>query len=311
MSAISIGQGATGRNRATFFRSTAVRLSHEIRTTWALFSTDNASITVLPGLLLTVSMWSVADRDFEHFPVTIIKSFLFFFFYGYTFVLSNQLAGLEEDRLNKPHRPLVRGMVTQSGMKWRLIFAATIFLSAGIWCGNAEYAVLWMLVTFLHNQLHWSRFWVFKSTTMFFGTVSMMAAPAKQVGVLDSTIWRWIIIISAYNFFLIIIQDLRDVEGDKAVGRRTVPLIIGGMRTRVALAFGLLMYPVVDHYTMAASPRVTVPALLFWDAVIAAFSLILSVRLIFNRDKRADQLTYLIFCYQWAAVCVAPAFVWS
>ncbi|WP_115347067.1 flavodoxin-dependent (E)-4-hydroxy-3-methylbut-2-enyl-diphosphate synthase [Nocardia brasiliensis] len=31
----------------------------------------------------------------------------------------------------------------------------------------------------------------------------------------------------------------------------------------------------------------------------------------FNRNKRADQLTYLIFCYQWAAVCLAPAFVWS
>ena len=59
--------------------------------------------------------------------------------------------------------------------------------------------------------------------------------------------WRWILVIAGIIFVLVSAQDLRDMEGDRHIGRRTVPLVFGEQPTRIGLAVGFALLPFVVH----------------------------------------------------------------
>ncbi|WP_141691878.1 UbiA family prenyltransferase [Nocardia brasiliensis] len=282
--------------------------AHEIRTTCTLFSLDNTFITLVPGVTFTVSVSAAAEsRPAELFNIAA-GSMLYFFLYGYFFTLSNQIAGLEEDRLNKPHRPLVRGLVDVDGMRRRLIGATAAFILTGWLLGVIEWALIWVAISFMHNQLHWSRNWIFKNITMLVGIIAMLAAGASLANYLNDTTWRWIVVISAANFALVSLQDLRDTAGDEAVGRRTFPQYFGINRTRILLAIGFIAYPALLHCTLYAEPRYFSTATVL-EVIIAIFSAIISLRIATAETARADHITYVIYCYQYCLILASPALV--
>lgn len=278
---------------------------NELRLTWALFTLDNTFITLVPGVLFTTSMWAVSGQPGSTFTGTVARSAVYFFLYGYFFCLSNQLAGLTEDRLNKPHRPLVRGLLTPTGMAWRTVAAGTAFAVVGWWLGVLEWAALWIVATLLHNQLGWSRNWIFKNTTMWLGITSMLAAGAQQAHALDATAWRWILIIASANFVLVSLQDLRDIAGDDAAGRRTFPLVFGVRRTRVMLCAGFVGYPILLHYAIIAPAGFATSAAIF-DIIILSLSLAIAFRVVVTTSPRADHWTYVIYCFQYCVILSAP-----
>ena len=145
----------------------------------------------------------------------------------YTFTISNQLTGIEEDRLNKPDRPIVSGRVSIRGAYTRyMIFSIGALLFAysfGVELG----AILFMLFGALHN---------FTNLSSFGPTKDLMSTIILTCGLHSS--WRmgggtsrrgleWILCLFVNLLFSISIQDLRDVVGDAATGRHTTPLILG------------------------------------------------------------------------------------
>jgi 4-hydroxybenzoate polyprenyltransferase len=306
---VSVADDAEDANRqASVGDGLFAGLAGELRTTWALFSVDNVSVTIIPGAIFTVSVWFATTVPSSPLYLVLGRAMIYFFLYGYTFCLSNQLAGVEEDRRNKPHRPLVRGLVTVAGARRRLAISMVAYVLAGLWLRVLEWTLLWMAVTILHNQFRLSRFWVTKNTAMFLGIIAMLTSGAQQAGGTSATIWRWIIVIAATNAVLVPLQDLRDIEGDLAVGRRTFPQVFGDRATRVLLCSGFCGYPLLLQALLIAPAR-TSPVTVAFDSIWVFLSLLVAVRVAICRTKRADHLTYLLYCWLYCAILAAPGFV--
>ncbi|MFS8104713.1 UbiA family prenyltransferase [Lentzea alba] len=157
----------------------------------------------------------------------------------YSHTLSNQSSGMAEDLINKPYRPIPRGLVTVRGANVRFVAVSFLFLSLSLLWG-----VLWAAISalgwvVLHNYLGWHRNWfgrqVFNVAVTFtsYAMAWRLAGPVGEVG------WRWISVLAAAQT-VIFLQDLRDVDGDAETQRRTVPLVIGDWPTRI-LGAGMLL----------------------------------------------------------------------
>lgn len=60
------------------------------------------------------------------------------------------------------------------------------------------------------------------------GALSMLGAAWTMGGsIVTDSVWKWMIVLSIYVALTASLQDLRDRDGDKLIGRRTTSLILG------------------------------------------------------------------------------------
>ncbi len=187
-------------------------LVYELRLSWAFIAGDLSS-AVVPPLLFSLVAWKVDGAVWGHLPAVLARSLLYFWLYIYTFCLANQLAGIEEDRTNKPHRPLVTGMVTPEAARLRLYVTMALFLLVGAGLGVLVYAALWLLVIVVHNLANLSRHWVVKNSCMSVGIIVQLGAAWQLITPLTEEAWRWILFPAVVILPLVSLQDLRDMAG--------------------------------------------------------------------------------------------------
>jgi 4-hydroxybenzoate polyprenyltransferase len=93
------------------------------------------------------------------------------------------------------------------------------------------------------------------------------------------------------------IQDFRDVEGDRRLCRRTLPIVLGDGAARVACAAWMVAMPVILHAAL--------PATLAFDGLVGGVSIVIAARLLSRRDPRSDDRTYqlvtVLYCVEIAA----------
>ncbi|MDI1442686.1 UbiA family prenyltransferase [Polyangium sp. 6x1] len=278
----------------------------ELSLFWSFVAGDLSS-AVVPAFLFTLAAWKAAGADRARLPGVIARSLLYFALYIYAFCLANQATGLEEDRRNKPHRPLVAGLVSVRGawLRWGAVMA--LFTLAGAWLGVIEYALGWQLIILVHNVVLGARHWVVKNLCMSLGILVQLAAAWQMVTPLSPLAWRWILLPAAAIFPLVSVQDLRDMTGDRAAGRLTFPLVFGERATRILLAvcFGLL--PIAVHVALMQPVGARGLA---WasDAVLGAASLTIGIRVAFCRTPKEDHITYLLFT-GWYCLLLTTAVV--
>lgn len=157
----------------------------------------------------------------------ITKSAILSFLLLYTFTISNQINGIEEDRLNKPDRPIVSGRVSLWGAyaRYFMISIGALVLSRGMRVEAG--AIIFMLIGAVHNFTKLSSFGPAKdllTTCVLLGglySAWQLGGGNRRKGV------EWIACIAANMLSSISVQDLRDIVGDAATGRRTTPLMLG------------------------------------------------------------------------------------
>src|SRR5689334_15649237 len=103
-------QGSTGKR----FVGVLLLVLNEPRLVWNFIRYD-ISTTIAPNLLFMFAAWRSSGGSVEQLASGLGRGALFFLLYVLTFCLSNQFMGVEEDRINKPDRPLVRGDTTVLG----------------------------------------------------------------------------------------------------------------------------------------------------------------------------------------------------
>src|SRR5262249_40970198 len=158
------------------------------------------------------------------------------------------LAGINEDALNKPDRPLVIGACTPRGAAARLTVVLVAFQVCGWWLGVLPWAALWGVALLAHNQGGWSRHWLGKDMVMGGATWAQLAAAWEIAGPVDRVGWVWIATLSVVIFLLVPLQDLRDRAGDSCNGRLTLVMRLGERNTRVGLAAGFTLLPIGVHF---------------------------------------------------------------
>ena len=268
--------------------------------------------TIIPGMLFLVAGWQTQPSSFSGFLACCGCGLLYFLLYIYTFNLANQIVGIEEDRINKPDRPLVTGTVSYEGAWVRLIVSMELYTLVGWWFGVLGWALLWQVCIILLNFCGWSKFWATKNLMMGVGGVALLAA-AWHLGTPNTPIpqsaWIWIWVLHIILVPLVYVQDLRDMEGDRLIGRNTAPLAFGENTARVLLCLGFIVSPFVTHYgyglIVAAGNILNV---VLWGFGIAAINWTMAVRVIFCRSPQADHRTYMMFVY-WYCFSIASAIV--
>ena len=235
------------------------------------------------------------------------KGAVFFLLYVLTFCLSNQLHGIEEDRINKPDRPLVRGEVSVAGAHARWVGYSVVFGAVGLASDCLPWALLWLGVTYIHNVLGWARYWFIKDLCMGLGIIAALVPAWEMVTPMTPTAWLWVLTLASSVFVLAPTQDLRDIEGDRLNHRRTLPLAMGETPTRIFLCVGFLVLSVTTHLLLMA------PAFSQWsvrvcDALLVLLCVTIAARVVLLRTPRADHQTYMYFtawyCMALASACI-------
>lgn len=277
------------------------RLGRELSLAWAFIRYDVSS-TLAPAALFTCAAHVHLEPELG-LGWALVRASVYFFLYVYAFCLANQIVGLEEDRLNKPDRPLVIGLCSVAAARARLPMVVGLMLAAGWAAGVGAWAALWALVLWLHNQGGWSRRWTLKSLCMGVGVVSELAAAWQMVGPLCPHAWRWILVLASAIMLLVPVQDLRDVAGDRRSERVTLPMLLGEARARGVLSLGFLLLPLVVHLGLLAEAG---PWLRVVELGLAGMSVGIAWRIMRRRGGAADHRTYLLFTY-WYCMVLASA----
>lgn len=272
---------------------------------WIQIVKYDLAASTIPAVIFTLAVWHTYSGSWQELPFVFLKSLLYFFLYIFTFCLSNQLDGIEEDRLNKPDRPLVRGLVTPNDalVRWRA--SMVLYTLVGVWFGVLKWTLLWQLVTILHNRWAWSKHWFTKNLSMFLGTLAQLAVAWELVLPLDGTGWRWVLTMALGVFFLVSLQDLRDVVGDKKNDRKTLPIVYGMNTVRIALAIGFMVQAVVVHVMLVTPAGLT---LAHWlcSVILGLSSWFIAYRILRYRTPKADHRTYMLYNY-WYCLVLACA----
>lgn len=280
----------------------------ELRNTW-LFVYRDLSASLIPAGLFALSACRYHHAPADRTLVILGKATIWLFLYIYIFCLSNQITGLEEDRRNKPYRPLVRGSATIRGTWTRWAAAMLCFSVLGWWLHVLAFTLLWQLLTVLHNFAGWGAWGFTKNLVMVLGAISELGTAWSLTGPLNATGWRWITVISITLGALgVHMQDLRDLEGDRSTGRRTLPIIFGETATRRYLSALMTALPIVFLATLYEPEGLTTGTITA-TLLLTAICWTVSIRVLTRPTARSDHKTYMLYTYVYCTVLASGIMV--
>ncbi|KAF9072041.1 UbiA prenyltransferase family [Rhodocollybia butyracea] len=259
------------------------------------FSWRDWSATIIPGLIFSISAMRTVSYSFEIFQSYILL-ILWLTLYIYWFNLCNQIAGVEEDRINKPDRPIPSRKVTIIGAKMRCAIAFTGFLSVAVYEPTLwPETICWVFTTILLCATPFGKHWFGKNcVAMTTGSWSLLGVSWKAIAPLTPCTERFILTASLWAGLLTPMQDLRDIKGDRVIGRKTLPLVLGSSRCRWTITFFFIPASLLTLWEGGILSIAPVPLL-----AVHAF---LGYRLMNDRGPHYDNKTYMILTYIYCLI---------
>ncbi|KAF0984626.1 hypothetical protein FDP41_000525 [Naegleria fowleri] len=129
-----------------------------------------------------------------------------------SFTISNQIAGIEEDRKNKPWRPLIRKLCSIDFAYLLLILSTAVYLIHGYVEDVFWYCVVWVITFVFHNHLKGDQLWWCKNLCNLVGAFCMQSSCCKMMtgGPIDDFSTLFFAVTSLYFWAIIDMQDFRD-----------------------------------------------------------------------------------------------------
>ncbi|KAF6818863.1 hypothetical protein CMUS01_11831 [Colletotrichum musicola] len=180
------------------------------------------------------------------------------------FDLANQrgLESVEEDRANKPWRPIPSGKVTPEQTRRAMLAAIPAVMVLNYVLGVWREGALVLILTWLYNDLRGgdtlARDVIIAAAYGLFNTASLKIAIGDVDGLGGSGLevtregYAWAGVISAVILTTMQVQDLKDQAGDAGRGRNTVPLYFGDGASRASLAALVPLWSAVCTYLWGA-----------------------------------------------------------
>ncbi|KAJ7910899.1 UbiA prenyltransferase family [Mycena leptocephala] len=203
------------------------------------------------------------------------------------FEIQNQITGIEEDRLSKPTRPLVSGRITvQTAQKvYLILIVLSLWNSASH--GLLACSILHLVSICAYNEGGLSRYWALKS---FIGSMGYICycwgmtvifdhgRPLSQTSMIAIALSGLIFTTTGHA------QDFRDREGDAAIGRKTLAIILPQTFARWSLMALIFTWTVGLVYFWG--PPAVVSIVFFG---LAAYTTVNFVR---DYSQEADRVSY-------------------
>ncbi|KAJ6551202.1 UbiA prenyltransferase family-domain-containing protein [Mycena capillaripes] len=223
-----------GRNTTQFkdFRRviafTYDAIEHELRVLWD-FTWRDWSASLVPGTMHTIAALRSLDSAPDILVIqSLLRSLIYFLLYIYSFDIANQINGIAEDRINKPDRPLSSGRATLQGAYIRWYATTLAYLVVGAAWGVLQWTALWVSITIYTSFYGGDKHWITKNLLfMSVGSLCLLQAAWGLVVPVTSREWRWALLLSGVLGVVANVQDMRDFDGDRIAGRRTLPILLG------------------------------------------------------------------------------------
>ncbi|KAJ7256351.1 UbiA prenyltransferase family [Mycena rebaudengoi] len=219
------------------------------------------------------------------------------------FQIKNQINGIEEDRISKPTRPLPAGRLTvQSAQRIYLTLVVLSLWSSAIH-GLLACSMLHLVSMVVYNEGGLSHHWVFKS---FLGSAGYMSYCWGMTVIFDpgKPLSRNSIIAVALSGLIFTTtghaQDFRDRDGDLAIGRKTLAIVLPQSFARWSLTALILAW--------------TVGLVYFWTppTVVAtgffALALYTTTNYVRDHSQVADRVSYWWYNIWLIVAHILPVF---
>ncbi|KAJ4478449.1 UbiA prenyltransferase family [Lentinula aciculospora] len=191
-----------------------------------LFTASDLKTVMIPVTIFTVL--SVPHTNVH----SVLAASFWTWLHLLQFCVSNQSLYPEEDKFNKPWRPLPSNLIdlsTTRQLRWLLL---PVCIGLSIHHQITSAGVLLSLAFMAHNELGLGSHWLLRNACNAWGYAMFNAGAAsiansgefkamKDGRLLYSFVYNGLII-----FTTIYAQDFRDLEGDKLVGRCTLPIAV-------------------------------------------------------------------------------------
>lgn len=274
-----------------------------------MFIRRDISTTIFSGCtFMLVGLHSQPPPDILHGIEKYALGSIYFFLYVYSFCIANQLAGIEEDRINKPDRPLPAGLLQPFDAKVRYAITSLALAGMGYGLGVLKWALLWIAVTLALNFGGLAkRWWTKNIVAMTLGTVAQLAAAWEIIATPTPSAWKWVIVIGLWAGVTSPTQDFRDIKGDIKNHRRTLPVLIGDSRSRTVMACIWVAMASLIHFVLFAEK----PSLLahIADGTILGYHAFIIWRLLYFRNPKQDHSTYMLYTYLYCIILASGLLV--
>ncbi|KAG1833960.1 UbiA prenyltransferase family-domain-containing protein [Suillus variegatus] len=209
--------------------------------TVSLFTENDVRTTLIPVTIFALSVVPKYDTTHAwHAPLWI-------WFHLLQFNIANQIQDPEEDRKNKPSRPIPAGRISvdsAADMRWVMI---PLCLLLSFWHGTQALlaSTVFAALTIWYNELHGDKMGLSKNvlTAILGGCLEVGATVAAgphnscidKAGALAVTLSSTVFATTLHA------QDFKDEEGDRLTGRLTLPTIFP-KAARFSMMFGIPLW---------------------------------------------------------------------
>ncbi|KAK7946713.1 UbiA prenyltransferase [Apiospora aurea] len=220
------------------------------------------------------------------------------------FDLANQRLpeAVREDALNKPWRPIPRGLVTSIQAHRAMLLGMPLIAGANYLMGVGVETALLFVLTWLYNDLQGGdENWICRNliiaAAFFLYNSGSVKVACSNCNVTDTGA-AWAIMVSGIILTTMHVQDLKDQQGDSARGRRSAPLVLGNAPARWTLAIPICIW----SYGCAR----------FWDVGLAAGSavvvlgVIVATRCVGYSGRQSDRRTWELWALWLATLYMLP-----
>ena len=217
------------------------------------------------------------------------------------FDLSNQRLdeSILEDRVNKPWRPIPSRRITASNTRRLLLWTIPVVVLLTSYLGGMAECVAMLGLTWMYNDLGGADgHYMTRNAINAFGFAcyssgSTRVAAGHGLWDLNQRANTRLGLIWAIVFATMQVQDMADVKGDAARGRRTLPLVHGQFIARLSIAVPVLAFSFICPW--------------YWGLGVSGYVLPLgmgsciAIRAISFYESAADLRTFKLWCV-WTGI---------
>ncbi|KAJ7201897.1 hypothetical protein GGX14DRAFT_655203 [Mycena pura] len=182
--------------------------------------------------------------------------------------------------------------------------ALLAYLAAGAAWGVLPWTALWVFITicltFCGGDKHWATknvlFMTVGSLCLLHGAWGLVAPPNGRET-------RWTVLLSSAFGILASLQDLRDVEGDRVAGRRTLPIVLGDNFRWVMAALSGAVPAACWKLEFLHYSHVLVG---YCGAVLTLSTFYMAYRILCGSSSKYDHKTYMILTYVFCGCIAVP-----
>ncbi|KAJ7173769.1 UbiA prenyltransferase family-domain-containing protein [Mycena filopes] len=260
-----------------------------------LFNQCDIISTLCP--VIAVGMVLVGIPDLK----TFVRGLIFQQLHLTAFEIQNQITGLEEDKISKPNRPLVAGRLSVETA--HNIYIALVIIS--LW-NSAEHGVLACSIFHLVAMVAYNEAACW-GVTMIYGGVFILCCiglplkiyadhgrPLSQTSIIAVVMSGLIFTTTGHA------QDFRDRDGDAAIGRKTLAIVLPQSFARWSLMILMFAWTIGLIHFWGPPPAFSI--------LFCGLAALTTVKFVLNHSIEADRVSYWWYNIWLVAAHIMPLF---